>query len=375
MHNEDEIHFGGGGVPDIPPPEVFAAARAAWPQDYKLLRAALDEFTSRPENKGLYPDPEKGTTLAQYWRFFTLFGIEMHCVLVRELPKSSTDPIPGLEKQSPEGLIALLKRLDRLDGFLCVPTLEFDGRTGHCIRLTRFQPPSERFVYHDPWPADSLLTEGSNMAGVKAMREGFRWSVTASELERVVFACMFYPEHWERLTNGSSPPPKTDLMFADWADGEFRRFFHLQETERRSQNGVDQRAFAPQNFQEEVAVVIDSDTTGRVASASLILERHWIQARLPLALDIAKSFLIACAPVRDADEYRILSERVWGLRDRAAFQRLMSAGEPTRGPEQFLVSFLGAPHRAEILYPRSCLTAQNLQEGGSDYFKVTIELY
>lgn len=373
MGTEGEIRFG-GGVPVIPPPEVFKAAAAQNPLAFQVLEKAYVEFATRPENRGLYGDPEKGATLSQCWRVYTLFGVKPHCVLARELPKDETDAIPMLTKQTPSELIALLRRLDAHTGSLNVPTLHYDGKTGHSIRLTRYQPLADRFVYHDPWPDGSLLMEKNNVAGVSARPEGSRWSVTSAELEKVIFASFFMPAYWTRLDGVEEPVPKQDLPYADWFRGEFRRFFALEELEHRTDRGLELRRFAPQNFRDEVAVIVKSDGSGRVSGAILALDRRWLEQQFILALDVTKSFILAFAPATETKEYSEVSSDLWSHRDRESVRRLIEAGEPQSGSDRLLFCLLGAPVHAEIVHPRSSLSARNVGEPGAYHFELTVEL-
>ena len=204
----DEPRF--GGIPSIPPPEVFERARRNNPVWVQVLEEAVSKFAAMPENAGIYADPKsgRGATIQQTWLLLTMFGVQTYCLLARQLPAASTQRITRLVKRSAAEVIGALRSIQATDGQINVTLAYHDGATGHCITIKSHDAARDRFLYHDPWPERSLLAKENNPAGVDAQPEGTSWSVTASELERVVFAAFVFPAQWARIQGEA-----VDLLF------------------------------------------------------------------------------------------------------------------------------------------------------------------
>jgi hypothetical protein len=258
----------------------------------------------------VYPDPEgQGATPEQIWRVFTLFGVETYCVLTRKMPDDQIKGISRLEHRSPQ-LVEILRKLQSISGEINVTTLHYDGATGHCVSLTTYDPQRDRFIYHDPWPADSLLCKENNMASVDAQPEGGSWSVTSQELERVIFASYIFPTQWARL-NGVD----FDLIYDRWEASEFYRFFHLKLIDERAEKGRKWRSFTAGPFKDNVSIVVECTNNGKIASSKLVLDQDWAAGNLMLAIDVAKSFVLAFAPSPDQAIFAEISRALWQLKN------------------------------------------------------------
>src|SRR5262249_14715667 len=162
------------------------------------------------------------------------------------------------------------------------------------ITITAYDGARNRFIYHDPWPERSLLVRENNTADVDAKPEGTRWSVTRQELERVVFAAFVFPHQWARVQGQDF-----DILYEQWRESEFFKRFGLRQLDEGAANGLVERVFAPGAFKDSITLSIASRPTGKITRASLSLDRDWVIANLPLALDLVKRFVMCFAPPPD----------------------------------------------------------------------------
>jgi hypothetical protein len=323
MPEVSALRAAGGGIPAIPPPEVFQRARDSQPLWMRLFEDAYGQFATSPEAGGRYADPKgQGASVVQVWRFLTLFGIEPWCVVAHELPPDQTDGITRLVKSTPAALVQTLKDIQRLQDEVNAVTLHFDGRTGHCIRITSYDAGRDRFIYHDPWPERSLLCQENNLAGVDAQPEGSRWSVSAQELQRVIVASFVFAPVWARLQG-----EPVDVDYEAFQQGDFFRFFHLKPVDEVYENGVRRNAFAPGPFGKEIAICVFSVESGRIVQADLLMETDWMASHLPMALDLSKSFVLAFAPPPERARFEAIAGALRKLAD-PAYAREMAGKDP-----------------------------------------------
>ncbi len=328
-----------GGLPTIPAPDVFARARRTNPMWVQVLEQGYAQFAARPEARGIYPDPKGGgATIQQIWMFFTVFGTRMYCVLARPLADAQTVRIERLVKSTPKELVAWLQQLQQATGELNVVVAYHDGATGHCIRLVRYEAAGDRIVYHDPWPERSLLAKENNPAGIDAQpAEGRLWSVTSAELERVVFAAYLFPIQWARLQ--AQPVAQS---FTAWTGSDFFKFFRLRKLAEHDADGLAHRVFAPGAFQQQIALVVSVDpATDVIRKASLRLRRDWLGANFPLALDLAKSFVLAFAPGPDRAVYEPVARLLASLTNRTELARVRDANPDESETVRLAQAFLG----------------------------------
>lgn len=86
--------------------------------------------------------------------------------------------------------------------------LTYDGETGHAITLLGLDSVTNSIVYYDPWPGQSLLSAGNNIAGVAAIpylsRRGERlWLIKPIELQKVVYAVVLPTQIWQDCLSDS----------------------------------------------------------------------------------------------------------------------------------------------------------------------------
>lgn len=348
--NDSEPVF--SGQPEIPSPDVFQKARDSNPAWYKIIEQAYEQFAADPQHAGVYAQPKgRGATIQQTWLVFTLFGIETYCLLARPLPPAATQRITRLVNCSAAELIGTLKSIQAATNTLGVTVAHHDGKTGHCITLKAYDTARDRFIYHDPWPARSLLAAENNAAGVDAQSEGKLWSVTAPELERVVFAAFAFPHQWARAQKQD-----IDLLYDAWTKSEFFKFFHLRRLDERMEGEYAVRVFAPVAFTDTVAILVGCLDTGRIKHASLQLHTSWLIDNFPLALDLAKSFVTCFAPPPDRATYAEISEVLWSLRDPRNLMKIKDANPDESDAIRCVHALLGALESADVSTDLATLT-------------------
>jgi len=343
MSNDAEPRF--SGMPATPAPEVFEQARRNNPEWYQLVERAYEQFAARPKNVGVYADPKgRGATIEQIWLLLTLFGIEPYCLLARPLPAASIKRISRLVNIKATQIIEALKTIQAATGEVNVPLAYHDGKTGHCIRITACDSERDRFIYHDPWPERSLLAKENNPAGVDAQPEGTRWSVTAQELERVVFAAFVFPSQWARVRGQDF-----DILYNSWKDSDFFKFFRLKQLDEHAVGEHTQRTFAPGAFQQDIALEVEFNPAGKIKRASLLLTQEWTIANFMLALDLAKSFVASFAPAPDRTRYDEIAAALWSLRDPRALLKAKETDPNESNGVRCVHAFMGSLERASIV--------------------------
>jgi hypothetical protein len=359
-----------GGVPAIPSPEVFANARKNNPPWYQLLEKAYGQFATLPENVGVYADPKaKGATLEQAWLVFTLFGVEPYCLLARKMPQTQTSKITRLVPSTAEQVIDTLKKIQSAEGSIHLSTLHFDGKTGHNILITSYDEERDRFIYHDPWPLESLLCRENNMAGVDAQPEGKRWSVTSEELERVIFASMVLPHIWARLQGADF-----DLMLNEWKESEFFKFFHLKQISERSEDRINRLMFSVGPFKESISLMVDCKQNGKIVKAALLINKDWMVKNAMMALDLEKSFLSSFAPSPDKEAYGEIGLALWSLRDPKAAEAAKARIKNQSQAVQFLDAFMGSAQSASMSTDFANLSLKNIVHGQQHIYQLEFTL-
>jgi hypothetical protein len=345
-----------GGSPVIPPPEVFAQARENWPAWYKILRKAYEQFAADPKHAGVYADPSKGSgaTIQQIWLLFTVWGTQPYCLLARPLPAASTERITRLVSCSPADLIETLKQIHTATGSIGVNVAYHDGKTGHCIMVYAYDVGRDRFIYHDPWPARSLLAKENNPVGIDAQPEGSRWSVTAKELESVVVAAFIFPVQWARVHKQAF-----DLFYDVWTKTEFFKFFNLQQLEERMEEGHTVRAFAPAAFTRPIALLVECAQSGKITRASLHIDDRWLIDNFMLAIDFIKSFVLCFAPPPDASTYGKIAEVLWSLRDPRNMLKVKDSNPDESQAIRCVHALMGSRKSADVITDLARLTIRS----------------
>jgi hypothetical protein len=358
------------GVPSIPPPEAFADARKAQPLFVQLIEEAYEKFSALPENKGIYADLQKGATVEQVWLFFTALGQEPCCLLAHPLPNEQVKRITRLTYHSPAEVIGMLKKLQRSDDFINAVTLHYDGKTGHCIRVTTYDGKRDRFTYHDPWPARSLLCKENNVAAVDAQPEGTRWSVTSKELERVIFASFFFPHQWARLQG-----VRFDLKYNEWKVSEFYAFFNIKGVSKQSKGSLSTRVFSVGPFKKSIELILDCGKRDKIIRAIAIIKRQWFLQNFILATDLIKSFISVFTPAPDRLRYDEVVKSVWSLRNPGFVQQVLQTPFGTSGSVDCLQAFLGTARKASIGTDFGDLSFENVMDQIEPLLKVEFKLF
>jgi len=324
------------------------------------MEQAFFELTSTPEGRRRYGDPNKGATIQQMWNTQILLGkVANYCLLARPLPAESTQDITRLIKCSAADVVQSLRKLQAVAGDMAVPLAYHDGRVGHCITLFGHKPESDRFVFHDPWPSSSLLAAENNEAGIDAQREGKRWSITAMELEQIVFAAFLSPPQWKSVED-----PNFGLSYQEWTKGEFFTFFHLRQLEERVEAGLKVRVFAPAAFVGEMALLVGHRDSGRIVRTSLRVGMKWAIDNFMIALDLMKSFVSCFAPADDKEEYEKIAAELWSLRDPRKLAAIRDADPASSDAIQCIHALFGRGQSALVVTDFATLSAGRSQSPG-----------
>ena len=370
MAQESEPLFAGG--PEIPPPEVFEQARRRNPVWYQVLEQAYAQFAARPESQGVYADPKgSGATVQQMWLVYTLFGIFPYCVLARPLPAKATERIDRLVRSSPSELIDSLVTLQRVQGSIGAHVAFHDGAMGHAITVMSYDADRDRFIYHDPWPERSLLAKENNAAGVDAQPEGTRWSVTREELTRVIFLAFIFPHQWAKIQGQAF-----DLTYDELRRSQFFTFFHVNQLDERTDDGQTTRLLAPGRFQDSIKLVVENvEETDKVTGAGLQVRSDWLVPNFMMAIDLAKSFIGAFAPVPDRDRLGEIAKGLWDLRQPDALARARAANAADESEAMGVIhAFMGASKGATVTTDFATLTVGVMPLGGARWHSIEYKL-
>ena len=348
MESDSEPTF--GGMPTIPAPEVFERAQQNNPDWYKILYDGYKKFAQRPENAGIYADPESGAgaTVQQIWLLHTaMSGIEPYCVLAKTLPATATQRVTRVVNCSAQELVQWLIKVQQADKRVVAALAYYDGKMGHCINLKSYDHERDRFIYHDPWPERSLLTKENNAAEVDALAEdesGARWSITSQELERIAFATFLMPWQWARIQN-----QRFELFDAEWRESTFFKAFHVKQLVEKYEDDRVIYLFSAGPFGRDIALwVVTNKESGRIQRASLGLTPNWIINNFTLALDIIKGFVKSFAPAPDQTTYAEIATTFGKLRD-PQFMLAVKNSDPNESDAvQCVHAFMGTLESAEV---------------------------
>jgi hypothetical protein len=319
------------------------------------MERAFVEVTKTEEGRRLYGDPDRGATLAQAWRTnFLVAGIDSVCLAVDDLADTSAHEISRLVQFPRDQVVDLLTQAfsagdgDSQPGQAdqsgnAATVYESDGRTGHAVTVMGWDSRQNRFRFHDPWPGDSLLAAGNNVAGVEARQEpDGEWSISRDELQKVIVAAFLFPSTWADLTGNPSQQSYRDLP-----QSEFFSFFRIRETKTRQLNSVQREiSLKPGAFQEHIDLTLVVNRRDRVQDAQLQMRHSWtIGPEVgvnPFGLDLAKSFLLTFTPPQDHDDVMPIAEALWALRDLQAMRKtLQDPDYADTAPGRFIAAYFG----------------------------------
>lgn len=370
MPAKKKILFGGGS--EIPSEEVFAEVRNGWPKGYKLLNAAVEAFRKSPANKGRIPtDASKPATIEQVWNFFTMFGVMPYCLLSTDQPDVPTGKMEKVIKLTSEQLIEALKQISINESGINTTLLFYDGITGHCILLKYYNEITDRFIYHDPWPLDSLLAGKNNAAGVNALqREDGYWSVTASELKLVIFAVFAFSCQWERMQKTLLPLLPDDLKGSD-----FFNFFRLVEIACYKNKDHEEIQYSPSRLKGIVVISIKINKAKRIDEAILLMNKDWIKENIMFVPDITRSFIKAFVPANDREQYKEIIDALYIDNLTKIFPVLAKEGANGDLKKEILLAYAGLTEKSEYSCEFSNLVVSNEIQNNIRALQLTISLW
>jgi hypothetical protein len=355
---DDEPRFGGGRLDELVS-GPSALPRPPQPRWFVLLEQAFAQLTSTDEGRARYGDPQRGATLEQAWRARGLLGDRPTCLISTRFGNVKAGEISETARLEPPALVQTLAQVLARPR-TAVQVFLHDGRHGHCVTLHRVLPDRDAFEYHDPWPPGvdpwpegSFLAAGRNEAGVAAEPLGTRWSVTASELERVLYAAFVSRGAW-MLVNGG----EFRVSYAGLQESEFWSWFHLREAGRGSgPDGLTRVHVAPGAFADDIGIGLELEPGDWVRVARLTLRQRWVTpddaSVNPLAPDIAGSFVRALVPATDAASVEPVADLLASMKQPSAVRQLIAANLQL---ESFAQAFLGGPDGARCPLELSTLS-------------------
>jgi hypothetical protein len=374
MADTKQILFGGVGA--LPPKaaEFKKPKPGERPSWFEKLEESFVKLTSTDEGKRLYGDPDKGATLEQVWRTSTLFtGKSPVCLVSTDQPPVESDAIERVIKMSSKDLVASLIGIFEMGEPTAVQLLYHDGHMGHSITLLEWHGNTQRFTYHDPWPGDSLLSKDFNAAGVDAQRTNGSWSITAAELEKVVFAALMRRPLWSEYMG-----EKYYLTFDEFITSDFWKFFHISEVERLNPDAQNNTLvkLKPGGFQSEIDLNVTVNPKDRLVEGVLSVARRFVvgpPAGLnPLALDLVRSFIAALIPPPDQDAVSELIKILKRIADPAQAEQLINEGPKKSNFHLALFTYLGPSPAFEQPLEYSNLAISNLARDGADWLQILI---
>jgi hypothetical protein len=297
---------------------------------FRVLERAFLKLTASDAHKAVYGDPHNGATLAQAWNTaFALSGIPFVCVLMpRDVPSDVTG-IPHVVHMSAGDVSDALASMFQARRPAAAQIFVHDGVSGHSVTLLDHATDQDAFVFMDPWPGRSRLSAGHNSAGIDATHiDGQRWRVRRDDLARVLHAVFMWPAYWAEL-QGSAYDIRIERLQAS----EFWTFFRLRERGRTEDaTGRTHVQFGPGAFADQVAMSMDLDAAGNVCTVSLRIARGFVGAGTrglnPLAIDVAKGFLLAVTPQPDRGAAEIVARDLAEFGTAAGARRVMTRVSP-----------------------------------------------
>jgi hypothetical protein len=368
----DEPRFGGGGRLDELVDAPSELPRPPQPRWFLLLEQALNQVRSTEDGRARYGDPQRGATLEQAWRTRGLFGDQPTCLVSTRFANARTGEIADTARLEPAALVQALAHVLARPR-TSVQVFLHDGRRGHCVTLHRAIPDRAAFEYQDPWPRGvdpwpegSFLAAGRNQAGVAAEPLGNRWSVTAAELERVLYAAFVSRGAW-MLVNGS----EFRVSYSRLQETEFWSWFHLREAGRGDgPDGMTRVHVAPGSFEDDIGIGLELEAGDWVRVARLTLRRSWVTpgdaSVNPLAPDITASFVRALIPAADAASVDAVAGLLASTNQSDAVRQRLAEDAQL---EPFARAFLGGPDAARLPLELSILSLAN-EESNDDRWLV-----
>ncbi|MEV0037092.1 hypothetical protein [Streptomyces sp. NPDC050804] len=319
-------------------------------------------YQLRQENLALYGSGDRGGTIGQSWHLTnTMFGIPMVCVLVEGRPRQGTESIPTVVTLPWPRLLHRLRRFFEIGGSGVVAFVH-DGRSGHVVTLTGHE--GNRFVYHDPWPGDSLLCRHQNAADVDAQEHGEHgWSVTEDELALVLVGVNIWPGLWAEAGEEPGPP-----RYGELRESEFWSFFGVHEVTGADDEDEDDSGrtvrLSTGGFQNEITLELRCDDRDRVARATLRLFESWAVGppwgANPFALDVARSFMGALTPRADRTAAQQVLPPLSPADAVALLRNVSGQGTP---PWQLMAAYMGMIPDIRLQFSMCALEVSRPVEG------------
>jgi len=386
MADNKQILFSGvsttllSGVGTLKIPPKIAELKKPEPSDnpvmvlWNTVREAYIKWLSTNERKQLYGDPDKGATLEQAWRTGGLLTGKFPVVLLStEQPPVATDAIERVIRMTSKEILDSLIDLFEMGG-ISFSILYYDGYIGHCITLEGYNKSSLRFTYADSWPGDSLLCKDFNAAGVDAKpNQDGTWSVTYTELEKVICAAFVQPPLWSEYMG-----EKYYITYSEFMNSDFWTFFNLREVGKRTKGNNTIITLKTGGFQTKIDLNVTINQRNRFEEGLLSVKRSWIIGPPfglnPFALDVIRSFIIALTPPLDQDTVFKFINMLDQIQDQVYVKQMINEGLEKSKLHQALFTYLGLSPSFEAIFQFSSISMTNQSNEGEDWLHILITI-
>jgi hypothetical protein len=301
------------------------------------------------------------------------------CLLAAGKPSVATEAIERVIKANPKELTKTLSNILSLGSNVAVPVLYHDGNIGHCITLLKYNAETSRFTYVDPWPETSLLCKEYNAAEIDAKCVDKQlWSITSTELEKVVFAAFVFQHFWAEY-NGK----KYYTTYSEFRNSDFWSFFHITEKDRLSKEDDGRQTtlivLRTGGFQSEIKLEITLDQQQRLKEGRLKAKRSWLMGPPygvnPFALDIVRSFIATLIPPPDQQRIDGLVAKLTNIKNPNYAKQLLMEERDNSVLQLALFTYLGAAQSCEWMLDFSGISMANSVLDDVIWLEVAIEIY
>jgi len=179
----------------------------------------------------------------------------------------------------------------------------------------------------------------------------------------------------------SSPQPRrldridTGQTYAQLMDSSLFRTFRFKERQRGARGELQRHVLSPSPFEDAVTLTVDTNATGRIVAASLLVGKPWFANHLRTGLDLAKCFVNAFAPLTELAPYQSVSDALWNLRTPHFLNSLVDHASDESDPSQCARAFVGLLRSAQVKTELARLSIENVAREDERLTQIVFELH